>query len=147
TPPDIETPIAPVIDRKVEAEMTRLLYRSAGFGLFSNIVLALVLVAGAWPTQPWEHHAIWLGAIVAVTLARVVLGIGFDHAAPDEGKLPSWRLAFFVSVAVAGLIWGAAGWLYFQTTLLLPRLLLIFILTGLNAGAARSLASVPWSFR
>ena len=44
--------ISPVIDCKVEAEMTRLLYRSAGFGLFSNIALAVILVAGAFNTQP-----------------------------------------------------------------------------------------------
>jgi signal transduction histidine kinase/ActR/RegA family two-component response regulator len=31
--------------------------------------------------------------------------------------------------------------------MMLTRLLLIFILGGLNAGAARSLASVPWSYR
>jgi len=28
--------------------MTRLLYRSASFGLFSNFVLAAVLVVGGW---------------------------------------------------------------------------------------------------
>ena len=58
TAPANEAAIAPAIDRKVEAEMTRLLYRSAGFGLFSNVALALVLVAGALPTQPWQNHAI-----------------------------------------------------------------------------------------
>jgi hypothetical protein len=36
------------VESKVEAEMTRLLYRQAGFGLFSNLVLAFVLVAGVW---------------------------------------------------------------------------------------------------
>jgi len=46
-----------------------------------------------------------------------------------------------------GLIWGAAGWFYFDEPQMLPRPLLIFILAGLNAGAARSLASVPWCYR
>jgi hypothetical protein len=40
------------ISLRVEAEMTRLLYRSAGFGLFSNFVLAAVLVAGVWSYFP-----------------------------------------------------------------------------------------------
>ncbi len=147
TPPGNDAAISPTIDRKVEAEMTRMLYRSAGFGLFSNIVLAIVLVAGAFNTQPLSLHAIWLGAIVLVTLARIALSVAFMRLNPDEAQLPVWRKAFFVSVVIAGLIWGGAGWLYFQTTLFLPRLLLVFILAGLNAGAARSLASVPWSFR
>jgi signal transduction histidine kinase len=89
----------------------------------------------------------WLGAIVLITVARIAAGVAFIRAHPDESQLPAWRAAFLVSVVVAGLIWGAAGWLYFQTELFLPRLLLVFILAGLNAGAARSLASVPWSYR
>src|SRR5437868_1654446 len=35
---------AQAIDEKVEAEMTRILYRSAGFGLFSNVILVMILV-------------------------------------------------------------------------------------------------------
>ena len=139
--------IAPVIDRKVEAEMTRMLYRTAGFGLFSNVALALILVAGAFNTQPGAIHLKWFGAILGVTLARIALGVAFARLAPDDAHLPAWRKAFLVSVVIAGFIWGSAGWLYFETELFLPRLLLVFILAGLNAGAARSLASVPWSFR
>jgi signal transduction histidine kinase/CheY-like chemotaxis protein len=145
--PPSDPAISPVIDRKVEAEMTRLLYRSAGFGLFSNIALAVILVAGAFNTQPWSLHAKWLGAIGLVTIARVALGVAFARLEPDEEHLPAWRMAFCVSVVIAGFIWGSAGWLYFETPLFLPRLLLVFILAGLNAGAARSLASVPWSYR
>ena len=37
-----------VIDAKAEAELTRLLYRIAGFGLFSSFALAIILVAGTW---------------------------------------------------------------------------------------------------
>jgi signal transduction histidine kinase/CheY-like chemotaxis protein len=147
TPLGNEPAISPVIDRKVEAEMTRMLYRSAGFGLFSNIALALILVVGAFNTQPGSLHAKWLGAIVLVTLARVAMGVAFARLNPTEAQLPAWRKAFFVSVVIAGFIWGSAGWIYFQTTLFLPRLLLVFILAGLNAGAARSLAPVPWSYR
>jgi len=46
------------IERKVDAEMTRLLYRSAGFGLFSNIILAMVLIAGTYTFQPRSRHVI-----------------------------------------------------------------------------------------
>ncbi|MBI5766568.1 MAG: response regulator [Verrucomicrobia bacterium] len=138
---------SPTIDQKVEAEMTRLLYRQAGFGLFSNIVLALILVAGSLTAHPWDLHALWLGAIVLVTLGRLGLSAAFTRANPAPHELRRWRDAFLFSVGVAGLIWGCAGWLYFQTDELLPRLLLIFILAGMNAGAARSLASVPLSYR
>jgi len=138
---------ASTIDQKVEAEMTRLLYRQAGFGLFSNVALAMILVAGSLTAQPWSLHGPWLGAIVLVTLGRLGLSLAFARAQPPIERLGVWRAAFLFSVVVAGLIWGIAGWLFFRTDLILPRLLLIFILAGLNAGAARSLASVPLSYR
>ena len=34
------------VRQQVEAELTRILYRSAGFGLFSSLALSLVLVVG-----------------------------------------------------------------------------------------------------
>ena len=42
-------PVNPVIEGRVQYELTRLLYRVAGFGLFSNIALAFVLAAGMSP--------------------------------------------------------------------------------------------------
>ncbi len=135
------------ITHKVDAEMTRLLYRSAGFGLFSNFALAVILVAGTLTTHPASLHVPWLTAIVLVSLARFGLHFAFARAQPPPERLAFWRLAFMAGVAAAGLIWGAAGWFYFESSQLLPRLLLIFILAGLNAGAARSLAAVPWSYR
>ncbi len=127
--------------------MTRLLYRTAGFGLFSNFVLAMILVAGTFSVHPLSLQAPWFGAIALVSLGRWGINAAFARAQPPLDRLRAWRNAFIVGVAVAGFIWGTAGWLYFQTDQMVPRLLLVFILAGLNAGAARSLASVPASYR
>jgi signal transduction histidine kinase/CheY-like chemotaxis protein len=130
------------IDRRVEAEMTRLLYRSAGFGLFSNFVLAVVLVAGIWTYFPPYLTLGWLALIVTVSLLRGVLNWSFARRSrPDEASAP-WRRAFFVGVTTAGLVWGVAAWVFLQTDQLLPRCLVMLIIAGMNAGAARSLASV-----
>ncbi len=137
----------PSIDERVESEMTRLLYRSAGFGLFSNVVLAFVLVAGTFVYHPLSVHVLWLGALLLVSLGRLGLNLAFARTNPPLAKLHFWRHAFLMGVAVAGFIWGSAGWIYFDGDEVLPRMLLIFILAGMNAGAARSLASVPLSYR
>ena len=127
--------------------MTRQLYRSAGFGLFSNFTLAVILVAGTLTTHPWALHGPWLSAIVLVSLGRLALNLAFDRADPPPERLAGWRTAFLLGLAAAGLLWGLAGWLYFASAQMISRLLLIFILAGLNAGAARSLAPVPLSYR
>ncbi len=55
-------PADPAVRRRVEAELTRLLYRLAGFGLFSNFVLALVMAAGLFSHFPREWTLLWLAA-------------------------------------------------------------------------------------
>ena len=127
--------------------MTRLLFRQAGFGLFSNFVLAAILVAGTWNVHSPRLHFAWLGAITLVSVARLALNLAYARANPSIEQHLGWRRAFLAGVAVAGAIWGTAGWFYFETTELLPRLLLVCILVGMNAGAARSLASVQASYR
>jgi signal transduction histidine kinase len=131
------------IARRVEAEMTRLLYRSAGFGLFSNFVLALVLVAGIWSYFPAQLTLGWLVLIFAISSARAVLNWSFARQPRADAETAAWRRYFFIGVLAAGCGWGLAAWLFLQTSELLPRCLAVLIIAGLNAGAARSLASVP----
>ena len=131
---------------RVEGEMTRLLYRSAGFGLFSNFVLAAVLVAGVWTYFPARVTLGWLAVAFAVTLGRVLLNQVFMRRKRRDGELAAWRTAFCAGVVVAGCVWGAGVWLLLDTPELLPRCLVVMIVLGMNAGAARSLATVRWCF-
>ena len=130
------------IGRRVDAELTRLLYRAAGFGLFSNFALGAVLVAGLWSHFPPASLMIWLAVLVAVSGARVALQRDFGRRPRTDAETGRWRVAFGVGVVLAGAIWGAAGGWFFATDALLPGLLVVFIIAGLNAGAARSLAPV-----
>src|SRR5262245_15184521 len=88
------------IDQKVEAEMTRLLYRSAGFGLFSNFVLGVLLVGGTLGAHPTALHAWWLGTLLVVSGARWALNIAFARARPEAGELHHWRRAFVVGLVI-----------------------------------------------
>jgi signal transduction histidine kinase len=127
---------------RVEAEMTRLLYRTAGFGLYSNFVLAMVLVAGVWTYFPMRLTLGWLAVICGVSGARVFLLHAFARRLRRDDQLRPWRSLFYFGVIAAGCTWGVGGWLFLQTDELLPRCLVVFIIAGMNAGAARSLASV-----
>jgi signal transduction histidine kinase len=138
-------PVDPVrgdIASRVEAEMTRLLYRSAGFGLYSNFVLAVVLAAGVWTYFPARVTLGWLAVIMTVSLARLAMNRAFARRVRRDDQLRPWRALFYLGVIAAGCTWGIGGWLFLHTTELLPRCLVVFIIAGMNAGAARSLASV-----
>ncbi len=134
------------IEFRVEAEMTRMLFRAAGFGLFSNFVLAAVLVAGVWSYFPSRITLGWLAVVLAVSLVRLVTNWAFARRARADDELTPWRRVFIVQLAAAGLSWGAGAWLFLDAQELLPQSLVVFIVAGMNAGAARSLAPVRACF-
>jgi signal transduction histidine kinase/CheY-like chemotaxis protein len=144
-PPVSRQPVEPIradIALRVEAELTRLLYRSAGFGLYSNFALALVLAAGVWTYFPPRVTLGWLALISTVSLVRLGMNLTFSRRVLRDDQFTRWRSLFYAGVIVSGCTWGVGGWLFLHTNELLPRCLVVFILAGLNAGAARSLASV-----
>jgi len=134
------------VELKVEAELIRLLYRTAGFGLFSNCVLAIVLVAGVWGYFPAGQLRVWLVAMLLVSVARLGINLAFARLAPRDAEMKRWLRIFYLGLVMSGCLWGVAGWMYFQTTEFLPRFLAGLIIAGLNAGAARTLASVLPTF-
>jgi signal transduction histidine kinase len=136
----------PPIESRVEGEMTRLLFRSAGFGLFSNFVLAPVLVAGNRSALPLAQHAFWLGAVLVLSTARFALIRTFARGTLPDAGLARWRHAFVAGTVAAGLLWGWAGWSYYPHASPVGQLLVAIILMGLNAGASRSLAAAPSAF-
>ena len=48
-----------------------------------------------------------------------------------------------IGMGTTAALWGVALWVFFNTTEILPRFYMIVIVCGMNAGAVRSLASVP----
>ncbi len=133
---------ARTIEFRVEAELTRMLYRSAGFGLFSNFVLAAILAAGVWNYFPPRITVTWLAAVFALSCVRLATNVAFARKGRADGELGWWRTAFVVELAFAGVAWGVGGWFFIVADGIVPRCLAAFIIAGMNAGAARSLAPV-----
>src|SRR5882757_915757 len=101
----LRQPVEPVrqdIALRVEAEMTRLLYRTAGFGLYSNFVLAMVLVAGVWTYFPVRMTLGWLAVIFTVSGVRLLLNQAFARKLLRDDQLRLWRSLFFFGVIAAG---------------------------------------------
>jgi len=134
----------PVVEERLRSEMTRLLYRSVGPGMWLQFVMALVTVFGGWNSFPRWQVIAWLVVMTLSTLVRLRLLVHFERQQPDDAHLEFWRRIFFVGMVVTALLWGVAMWVFFATDQLLPRFYMVVLLCGMNAGAARSLASAPW---
>jgi signal transduction histidine kinase len=130
------------IDARVEEALTSVIFQSAGFGLFSNAVLGLILVVGVWKYFPESQATTWLVLTLLVTAARVLTAMVFEKKASPGAGHYRWRHAFLAGLLPAGLIWGYAGCTFIACDSLVARCLVVFIIVGLNAGAARSLAPV-----
>ena len=129
-------------ETRVDAEMSRLLYRNAAVGYSSNFVLAVILVVGTWSYFPVAQTLGWLALISVLTTARIILHFQFRKANPSISELSKWQRKFTRLLYAAAGAWSVGSWLFLNTDHLLPRSLTILIIAGLCAGAARSLASV-----
>jgi signal transduction histidine kinase/CheY-like chemotaxis protein len=137
------------IDSRVEGELTRLLYRLSGLGLASNFVVSIVLAAGVWKFIPTGQTLSWLLAMLVLSAFRWQQGRVFAKRRREEPELPAWRRAFVAGLIPTAVLWGIGAWIFLQTEAYLPRILTVFVIVGMNAGAARSLAPVAichWSY-
>lgn len=130
------------VERRIEEELTRLLYDNVGFGLFSNFALAGIMLFGIWNHFPAWVCLTWLGVMLGISTLRLVSILIYRKTNPRGEALRQWRIIFFAGLLLAGIAWGFTGWLFLSAEDLLAQVLVVFIIAGMNAGAARSLASV-----
>ncbi len=135
------------IEAKAQAEIVRGLYRSAGPGLIVNaVVTVLVSLALGWR---YEHPGVWpwLVAINLMIAVRLVLGRMFKQKNPPDAALAGWLRVYQIGACLNGALWGWAVWVFWSEQEMIPRLMLVFVAAGMNAGAAaRMLATLPGTF-
>jgi len=144
-PPTSQAPGPNVNDAEqhLQAELTRLAYRSASAGLALYLVLIVITTWSAWDAFPHAAIVGWFAVASCATLGRIWLQVAFIRRAPTDAEMPRWRTLFKIGVAASALTWGYAVWTFFDTDQWVPRLLVITFACGLNAGAARALAPLP----
>jgi two-component system, sensor histidine kinase len=130
------------VDRRVDAELVRVLYREAMFGIISTAAvstsLAIVMASALRPALV----AGWLAITLVLYAGRWWLVRAFERAQPSDDQTRVWAQRFTVGVFCSGSCWGCAGWIFFDVGGEVYRSLLIMIIVGMCAGAVRVLA--PW---
>ena len=141
-PDNDDTPArqSPILESKVGAELTRLLFRFGGIVLGANLILDGTVVAVMAGQFSLRRRLAWLVLLGVIALGRYALTWAFRRRAPPDAALPAWHRAFVAGTVASGAAWGAAGWLFLETSSPLPRLVLIVVIAGINSGAARVLA-------
>ena len=136
-------------DVAVRSEQIRTLYSQSVPVLLANVLNSIIVTATLWPTGPRPLLVAWTVAMAAVSVARIELRRRFWRAAPDPASAERWGRYFVCGSLSAGLLWGTAGFLFFDAGGVLAQVLLTFVLGGMCAAAAGTLAChLPayWAF-
>jgi len=119
------------------------LYKNTTLGIWSNTILAVILLVFFWFHFPNQHLLllIWLGLIVTLSLVRFFIGKSFKPERQyNQVELTSWanRHVFFTSLLST--IWGLAGLVFFPSDL--PHLaLLVLVLFSVLLASIPTLAA------
>jgi signal transduction histidine kinase/CheY-like chemotaxis protein len=124
----------------VKGEQIRTLYRQSAWIVALNPINAAVV--GAVLRSPGRGGLIvaWLAASALAAAGRIGLAQGFRRLAPPAEALRRWGRLFVAGAGLSGLCWGAGSVLLYDPQAQLANVLLFFVVGGMAAGAAGTLA-------
>lgn len=124
----------------VRSEQIRALFRQSGPVLWANVAVAAVVVGTLWSQPALPRLLGWFSAVTLLTALRWTLQREYVRQAPGDDEIASWGRRFVLGSTASGVLWGAAGVLFFQHDQLLVQSFLAFAIGGMNAAAAGTLS-------
>ncbi|AZO81653.1 hypothetical protein B5U98_09540 [Bosea sp. Tri-39] len=130
-------------ERRVQAGLVDLLFRQSRAILLANFVIPWPVAYVLREAVPGEQLLVWIGAIYALTGARLLLARGYARRGADAGDPHVWARRFAALSILSSLLWGAIGWIGFVPEQ--PHLIafICIVLTGMSGGAVPSLSAYP----
>ena len=127
---------------RVRAEQIKQLYSGFSLAAIATIINAGLLVVVLWAVILHTALLTWAGIVLCITLARAVLVYRYKTLSPGHEQNDFWLRAFFVGTLLAGISWGATVVVLFTPDDIAYQMLLVFVLTGMGAGATTTLSAV-----
>lgn len=119
------------------------LYKNKTLGIWSNILLAGVLLVFFWLHFPNKHISllIWFGLVVTLSLVRFLMGKSFKPKRQyTQQELTGWANRHVFFTTLLSTIWGLTGIVFFPNDLAYLTLL-VFILFSVLLAAIPTLAA------
>ena len=104
--------------------------------LSASAICAAVVVGVLWSVAPHVWLLSWLGLVCGVTVVRYLVMRHYQKRPPRPERTTEWARMFTTGAAASGVLWGAAGLLFFVPGIAVYQVFLSFVIGGLCAGAA-----------
>ncbi len=134
-------PIDSARDSSIALQRVTLLYEAMPAALVAGLGCALALIAVNWHVVPHDRLLVWLVYHLILSAGRYGLARSFRANKPGLVNIERWDRAFLVGTTLAGLGWGASALLLFPESSPAHQVFLAFVLAGITAGAASTLAA------
>ena len=103
--------------------------------VLGSMVGATAVLAVYWRAHDTTLLLGWFVAMVIESLVRLRMTQLFRRARIDADNVQSWSNRWVAQAAAAGMLWGAAGWLFFLPADPLKQLVLVTVMLGVAFGS------------
>jgi len=126
---------------KILAGVFALVFRQVPQAVLVSIVAGITLVAVLWHTEDQTELIFWFIAVLLEALLRLRSAHAFHR--PELPATPTlvWARRWLLMSAVAGALWGAAGYHFFSPDSAVLQLVLVAIILGAAFGSLTQYAS------
>jgi signal transduction histidine kinase/CheY-like chemotaxis protein len=134
---------------KILAGVIASVYRQVPQSVLGSIVGGVALVAVFWQTHDQTWLLLWSIALLLESLVRVRMAYAFRRATDAVEQVHTWASRWVATSLIAGLLWGAAGALFFASNEPLQQLVLVAVVLGVAFGSLTLYAShrpALWAF-
>ena len=127
-------------EERARTEHLRVLSRHSIFVFLGNLVGSVTLAVGLWATARQKLLITWMLVMIVFNVARWLAGRRFPTGFIGEAETRRWENRFVASVAISGVLWGAAGGLFYVPDQPEHGLFLALLIVGMCAAATASLS-------
>lgn len=126
--------------RRIEDLQVEILFKHAPLVLAANLLVATGMVWFLLPMAAGITLAVWWILVAATVVFRLAVVIGYRHRTV---RSTSWQRLMTAATLVSGMVWGAAGVLFFDPGGGVSLIFITIILAGMTAGSVTSHFSWP----
>jgi signal transduction histidine kinase/CheY-like chemotaxis protein len=110
-------------------------HRQVPRSVLGSIVGAAALLAALWRVHEQALLLGWFAAMATESLVRLRMTGSFRRARIDVDNVHAWSTRWVLQALAGGLLWGAAGWLFFLPDDPLKQLVLVTVILGVAFGS------------